>query len=571
MLQYSNFNLSDIVTPVNADVLGELLTESGYDAQETGFLVQGFKKGFSLGYSRKEKVQLKAQNLKLRVGNPTILWNKIMKEVKLGRFAGPFEDIPEQFQDDYIQSPIGLVPKDGGKQCRLIFHLSHPRNDRDSVNTNTPQDLCSVSYPDFDLAVKQCLKEGIHCMVGKSDGKSAFRNLGISPRYWRYLIMKATNPRDGKTYFFLDKCLPFGAAISCALFQRVSNALAYLVRWRTKVVHKVDKPLVNYLDDFLFVALLRYLCNAQMEIFMKICEQVGFPIAPEKTVWGTTQLVFLGLLLDTVNQLVLLPREKVITGQNIVNDMLNRKSRKTTVHELQKLTGFLNFLGRAVVPGRVFTRRMYAYTRSNVLKPHHHVRINSELRADLMMWREFLHDPTIFAQPFLDFSSELIADVLKMYSDSSKNPNLGFGAICQHSWMYSQWDSAFIREKDPSIEYLELWAVVAGVITWLHRFCNRRIVLFCDNMSVVEMINHNSSSCKNCMVLLRILVLHSLKLNVRVFARHVTSRNNDYSDALSRLKLEKFWQISREKGDYFEQSPTNIPEQIWPIQKIWIN
>ena len=30
------------------------------------------------------------------------------------------------------------------------------------------------------------------------------------------------------------------------------------------------------------------------------------------------------------------------------------------VHDLQKLCGFLNFLSKAVFPGRTFTRHMYA-------------------------------------------------------------------------------------------------------------------------------------------------------------------------------------------------------------------
>ena len=47
-----------------------------------------------------------------------------MKEVKLKRFAGPFESSPFE---DFIQSPVGLVPKDNGKDTRLIFHLSYPR------------------------------------------------------------------------------------------------------------------------------------------------------------------------------------------------------------------------------------------------------------------------------------------------------------------------------------------------------------------------------------------------------------------------------------------------------------
>ena len=87
------------------------MNQSNYDPIETQFLVNGFRDGFSLGYARTDPVTLKAPNLKLSIGNETILWNKVMKEVKLKRYAGPFERIP--FDDDYIQSPIGLVPKDG--------------------------------------------------------------------------------------------------------------------------------------------------------------------------------------------------------------------------------------------------------------------------------------------------------------------------------------------------------------------------------------------------------------------------------------------------------------------------
>ena len=75
-------------------------------------------------------------NLKLRVGSETILWNKLMKEVAAGRVAGPFKEIPF---DEYIQSPIGLVPKGGGTDCRLIFHLSYPKTG-ESVNSGIPKE-----------------------------------------------------------------------------------------------------------------------------------------------------------------------------------------------------------------------------------------------------------------------------------------------------------------------------------------------------------------------------------------------------------------------------------------------
>ena len=125
ILQYSNLDLHTIKTPVNVKVLKELLEESSYDALETEFLVDGFTNGFSIGYEGREDVKITSPNLKFRqVGDDVTLWNKVMKKVKAERYAGPFEKIPF---DNYIQSPIGLVPKDGRKDTRLIFHLSYPR------------------------------------------------------------------------------------------------------------------------------------------------------------------------------------------------------------------------------------------------------------------------------------------------------------------------------------------------------------------------------------------------------------------------------------------------------------
>ena len=65
----------------------------------------------------------------------------------------------------------------------------------------------------------------------------------------------------------------------------------------------------------------------------------------------------------------------------------------------------------------------------------------------------------------------------------------------------------------PSIEYLELAALCIGIISWGQYLTNCRIVIFCDNQAVVHMVNKLMSSCSNCMVLLRMLVLDGLKNN----------------------------------------------------------
>ena len=45
---------------------------------------------------------------------------------------------------------------------------------------------------------------------------------------------------------------------------------------------------------------------------------------------------------------------------DLISKVLESKKKKVTLHQLQQLCGFLNFLAKAVVPGRTFMRRLYS-------------------------------------------------------------------------------------------------------------------------------------------------------------------------------------------------------------------
>ena len=268
---------------------------------------------------------------------------------------------------------------------RLIFHLSYPRSSKNkssptSINGCIPPEFCTVRYPDFDDAVKLCLQAGRFCKMAKSDMSMTFRQAPLRKTEWAILVLKAEHPITKKVFYFCDKCLPFGSSISCALFQKITDAISFLV------FRKTLKKNVNYLDDFLFIAFLKWCCDMQVQEFLNICQKINLPVALEKTMWGATTLTFLGLLLNSTNQVVCIPRDKVIKALDMVTYLLNPNKRKATVLQIQQLTGYLNFLCRCVIPGRAFTRRFYAYISGSKLLPHHHVRISNEMKMDLQVW-----------------------------------------------------------------------------------------------------------------------------------------------------------------------------------------
>ena len=412
-------------------------------------------------------------------------------------------------------------------------------------------------------------KNGKHTIFfGKTDASSTFRVLPLKRLCFCWMVVKAVDPSDNKMKYFIDKCLPFGASISCALYQKFSDALRFIIEHRSG-----KKAITNYLDDFLFAAITCWLCNQLMIQFIELCQDINVPIADDKTEWATVCIMFLGILLDGDSFILSIPIDKQRKALNLLNKVTNKC--KVTIKQLQILAGYLNFLNTAIAPGRTFTRRIYAKfagletTKTGMkLKPHHHVTVDQELRFDCEVWKTFLMNFTACAvcRPMIDLQLTYSAEVLNFYSDASANPRLGFGAIFENRWIWAQWEEFFVSKAKPSIEYLELVGVVAAMLTWGHLLRNKRVIVFCDNSSVVGMINNMTSSCKNCMYLLHLLTLNNIISNRITFARHVLGIHNNLSDALSRLQFDRFWRLAL---GTMEPQPWNISPLVWPISKIW--
>ena len=511
-----------------------------------------------------------------------------MDKVKLGRVAGLFSRIP---YDNYIQSPVGLVPKAGGK-TRMIFHLSFNFSEEEtgrSLNACTPRSLCTVKYNDLDAAVHDCLRlvqqyggdfelmnsgtsdgdddERSIIFLGKTDLSAAFRVLPLKIKCLKWLIFKAEDPGDGVMKFFVEKCLPFGASISCLHYQHFSNALKFLLSRQTAHLPGRGKAITNYLDDFLFIALFKWVCNQLIRSFLHLCAELRIPVTINKTEWAAPCMVFLGILLNGRNLTISVPLDKQEKALHLLNDLSGKKH--ATIKELQVLTGYLNFLTKTIVPGRTFTRRMYNKFADTGLKQFHHVKLDQEFRFDCELWRTFLtHSRNIaVCRPMVDFSYTRQALEICFFSDASANKELGVGAVYNTHWLFTKWEKAFIQECKPSIEYLQLYGMTAALLTWGRYLRNRRVTIFCNNTAVVDMVNNCASSCKNCMYLLRLIMLDNLTYNRRIFVSYIKSADNDLSDVLSHLQLQHFWKLA---PPWMDSHPTHISADVWPVSKIWV-
>ena len=155
-------------------------------------------------------------------------------------------------------------------------------------------------------------------------------------------------------------------------------------------------------------------------------------------------------------------------------------------------------------------------------------------------------------------------------TDASRNSQLRCGGVCGEEYFIMQWKEDFIEKEQPSIAYLELYGLAVGILSWIPKFKNKKICIHCDNQSVVNMVNKTTSKCKNCMVLIQLIVLFCLSNNVKVKISYIKSAQNVYADHLSRMRYDLFRKQARLEGRYFNGKPTPIPDILYPIDKIWL-
>ena len=148
------------------------------------------------------------------------------------------------------------------------------------------------------------------------------------------------------------------------------------------------KWLIHYLDDYFIAGPPNAtLCKKHLRCFLKVCKQLGFPIAMDKVDGPATTLIVLGLELDSDLQQIRLPAKKLKGVLEELEQWLQRS--KSTKRNLLSLIGQLAFAARAVPAGRLFLQRLITLS-TKVQHLHHHLRLNKDARADILWWQSLL-------------------------------------------------------------------------------------------------------------------------------------------------------------------------------------
>ena len=526
------FELNDIVTPVKVDRLDFWL--KGYEDREA--LVSDFTIGMSLGCVEEPDFNDIEMNHKMALEHPEEVDKFLEKELKAGRIAGPYSEKPF---DDFHVSPINLREKSVPDTYRFIQNHSFPEGN--SVNSGIPKENATVQYESIDQAIEYIQELGQFTYMAKSDVKSAFRICPVRAEDRHLLGMKW----KGKYYF--DKVLTQGGRMSCKSFERLSTALQWICKNKLGI-----KFMLHVLDDFCFLSVDEKTCYEDLRKFIELCDDIGVPLAPDKTVWPAMIMTFLGILLNTIRMEASLPEEKIVKCKKEIKSLLNAQVKKVQLRKLQSVIGLLNFCCKVVQPGRAFLRRLIDRT-CNVQSKFHRVRVTNDMKLDLKMWLNFISECN--SVKFIDTDWILSPD-MHLFTDSSKK---GFGGTLDTAWFAGEFPVAW---KGHNITFHELYPILIAILIFKEKFSGKKVMIHTDNKDLVDVINKKTSREKLIMPFVRKLVLENMLNNTLLHAVHIKGSFNIICDSLSRGKFQLF----RKLAPHMDQEPTKIPSHLLPAQ-----
>ena len=306
---HSNFNLE--------------LWEQKLKFYEDKHVVNMLRYGFPLGIRHRAHLNRKSiDNHSSAQQFDTHVKKFIDKELQHVTIMGPFTHVPHPL---FHCSPMLIIrPKDVSDR-RVIVDLSY--GDVDAANRATDRDVYegvpfTLQLPTFDHVLHQVLNLNNPRLI-KADISRAFRNVPIDPRD----AIKCGIQHQGA--YYIDKRLVFGAVKGTMIFQRISDAVRFILK-------EQGLDVWNYIDDR-FAAIEE---DGAQEKFTLLCDSVlelGLPLNPDKVQAPSTSMVIMGILVDTVKRRIAIPHDKMEKIVQAVEDF----STKTfmTKRELQSLLG----------------------------------------------------------------------------------------------------------------------------------------------------------------------------------------------------------------------------------------
>lgn len=452
----------------------------------------------------------------------------IEEQFLAGNLMGPY-DYPE-FNAQWTTSPLNSTEKRNSRQRRIILDLSWNKNGP-SVNCGIDKDwflgeFKGLRYPTVHTFIKRIKQLGPGCLMYKKDLAKAFFQIPLCPSCYRYIGFQWR----GKYHF--SKVMPMGLTTGCRACQRMTSCLRY--------IHNANGYyLCNFIDDMVGAELQQNAWRAYNALGDTI-SSLGLQESVDKNVEPTTQMEFLGNLLNSVTMTISVTEDRIeeLTEELAVWVEADHITRRA----LESILGKLQFVCNCVCSGRLFLNRLLNFLR--MLKPGIRYRMSVEARKDLRWWQWYL---PAFPSTSLMFNEEFLIPDMVVASDACLT---AAGGVCGTQFYRTRFPQHITTAFGNCIAGYEMWSIILAIKLWGTQLRGKKVVFHCDNEAVANLLNTGRARDTRLQQGLREICYLAAIYEFELQGQHVIGVLNRKPDFLSR-----WWQGQHYRMEFRQCAP----------------
>eukprot|EP00952_Eustigmatos_sp_NYUAD-ZCMA_P014494 56439-Eustigmatos_ZCMA.PRE.1 len=323
------------------------------------------------------------------------------------------------------------------------------------------------------------------------------------------------------------KRAPFGGTSTPAFANLLAGITALLLAAR----HVVS---VFVTDDSLYHGKSLLECMEVLKQAMQVLEYLGWIANPSKIEGPAQLLVFLGILIDTVNQTLGVTSARLAALIDRLDALLS--AILLTVRDVLSMAGRLQWVAAVFPQGRPYIASLYLDARGGNDEPC----ILSELsRADLAWWRGHLQQLLNAAEggrslaAWMRYSYSPIPTPIRVFSDASGDMSLGFGLIYNGIVTRGKW----VHPQHTSSAYLEYIPLAHLLREHGEQLAGATIICHTDNVANAIAITRASTLAQSCRDMFRYVYTTATAHDITLLGDFCPREFLALADAVSKHKV----------------------------------
>ena len=358
---------------------------------------------------------------------------------------------------------------------------------------------------------------------------------------------------DGVYYRY--NVLPFGLRSAPFVFTK-------LLRTPMRSIRQLGVRSTVYIDDVACAA-QPHIATDQVQLVDRELATHGLVVATDKNQGPATTAIVLGLQVDTVNNRLSLPADKLtktLALLRAVQLMAERPSHRVPARVVAQLLGKLQWFSRAAPPARLYSRTLQYDLRARASWSDRVV-ISPQTRADLRTVSGNAQRWNARGAPIWP-----TATTAQVFTDAS---NSGWGAALHLDGAAARYAQGLWKNDEEllHINAKELLAVVHAVHRFAHELRGRVVDFRVDNVTAVAYLRGAGGAHPHLTVIARQALETLLKLRTQAVFHHLRGVLNIVADALSRGKFVPV--LTHQHGQLDPDDIQLRPDLFAHLDRLW--